>query len=335
MNNKIDMKNFNVRTDLAIELTQNGTLEKIGKNKITTINLDEKISKEINKKKGTYINIEFEDITDSSNQKEVEKILSNEIEKILNKLNIKKDDSCLILGLGNEKSTPDSLGPLAVSNIVVTNHLYLYGDLDENYRRTFAIAPGVMGETGIETSDLIKSIIKTINPNFVIVIDALAASSIERVNKTIQLSTSGINPGSGVGNKRKEISKDTLGIPVIAIGVPTVVDAVSIVSDTIKYLYKNFAYQKENINNPKNKLAININYLNKKEEIKKEDKEKLFGLVGTLDEDQTKSLIKEVLNPIGYNLMVTPKEEDFIIEKLSNLISNSINKSLHHLKTDN
>ena len=90
-----------------------------------------------------------------------------------------------------------------------------------------------MGETGIETSDLIKEIVNTVCPNFVIVIDALAASSVERVNKTIQISNSGINPGSGIGNKRKEISKDTLGVPVIAIGVPTVVDAASIVNDTI------------------------------------------------------------------------------------------------------
>lgn len=102
-----------------------------------------------------------------------------------------------------------------------------------------------MGETGIETSDLIKSIIDTVKPNFVIVIDALASSSLERINKTVQISTSGINPGSGVGNKRKEISEDTLGIPVIAVGVPTVVDAASIVSDTIGYMYKHFAYQKK------------------------------------------------------------------------------------------
>ena len=191
-----------------------------------------------------------------------------------------------------------------------------------------------MGETGIETSDLIKSIIDTVKPNFVIVIDALASSSLERINKTVQISTSGINPGSGVGNKRKEISEDTLGIPVIAVGVPTVVDAASIVSDTIGYMYKHFAYQKENINNPKNKLMVNVNYLNKDSQINNQDKENLFGIVGTLTEKQTKSLITEVLNPTGYNFMVTPKEEDFVIEKLSDLISESLNHSLHNIEND-
>ena len=191
-----------------------------------------------------------------------------------------------------------------------------------------------MGETGIETSDLIKSIIDTVKPNFVIVIDALASSSLERINKTVQISTSGINPGSGVGNKRKEISEDTLGIPVIAVGVPTVVDAASIVSDTIGYMYKHFAYQKENINNPKNKLMVNVNYLNKDSQINNQDKENLFGIVGTLTEKQTKSLITEVLNPTGYNFMVTPKEEDFVIEKISDLISESLNHSLHNIEND-
>ena len=186
-----------------------------------------------------------------------------------------------------------------------------------------------MGETGIETSDLIKEITQSIKPDFIIVIDALASSSVERVNKTIQITDSGINPGSGIGNKRKEISKDILKVPVIAIGVPTVVDAASIVNDTIKYMYYNFAYQKENYNNPKNKLSFNVNYLKYSYKIKKEDKKKLLGIVGSLTEEETKSLIYEILNPIGYNLMVTPKEEDFIIEKLSELISEGINNALH------
>ncbi len=334
MKHQIDLKNFNIRTDLAIELTEGGITEKVGNNKITTINLDEASAKKISKKPGTYITVEFEDITDYETRGEVITILTKQIKKILKQTNIKKDDLGLIIGLGNEKSTPDSLGPLVISKIIVTNHLYLYGDLDDNYRRICALSPGVMGETGIETSDLIKGIISTVKSNFVIVIDALASSSLERVNKTVQISSSGINPGSGVGNKRKEISKDTLGIPVIAIGVPTVVDAASIVSDTIGYMYKHFAYEKENINNPKNKLMVNVNYLNKKSQINNQDKENLFGIVGTLNEEQTKSLITEVLNPTGYNFMVTPKEEDFVIEKLSDLISKSLNDAMHNIKND-
>lgn len=334
MKHQIDLKKFNIRTDLAIELTKDGTVEKEGKNKITTINLNETSARKINKKTGTYITIEFEDITDYESRQEIITILTKQIKKMLKITKIKKDDMGLIIGLGNEKSTPDSLGPLVISKTIVTNHLYLYGDLDNNYRRVCALSPGVMGETGIETSDLIKSIVNTVNPNFVIVIDALASSSLERVNKTIQISSSGINPGSGVGNKRKEISKETLGIPVIAIGVPTVVDAASIVSDTIGYMYKHFAYEKENINNPKNKLMTNVNYLNKESKINIQDKENLFGIVGSLTEEQTKSLITEILNPTGYNFMVTPKEEDFVIEKLSDLISKALNDSLHNIKNN-
>ncbi len=329
MSHEIDLKNSGVRTDLAIELTTNQSQIEEDGVKITDIILDENEAKKINKKEGTYITIEFADITDYENRNKVKTIFIKELKKMLKKLNIKDTDLCLVIGLGNEKSTPDSLGPLTISKTLVTNHLYLYGSLEEGFRRVCAISPGVMGETGIETSDLIKEITQSIKPDFIIVIDALASSSVERVNKTIQITDSGINPGSGIGNKRKEISKDILKVPVIAIGVPTVVDAASIVNDTIKYMYYNFAYQKENYNNPKNKLSFNVNYLKYSYKIKKEDKKKLLGIVGSLTEEETKSLIYEILNPIGYNLMVTPKEEDFIIEKLSELISEGINNALH------
>ncbi len=329
MSHEIDLKNSGVRTDLAIELTTNQSQIEEDGVKITDIILDENEAKKISKKEGTYITIEFADITDYENRNKVKTIFIKELKKMLKKLNIKDTDLCLVIGLGNEKSTPDSLGPLTISKTLVTNHLYLYGSLEEGFRRVCAISPGVMGETGIETSDLIKEITQSIKPDFIIVIDALASSSVERVNKTIQITDSGINPGSGIGNKRKEISKDILKVPVIAIGVPTVVDAASIVNDTIKYMYYNFAYQKENYNNPKNKLSFNVNYLKYSYKIKKEDKKKLLGIVGSLTEEETKSLIYEILNPIGYNLMVTPKEEDFIIEKLSELISEGINNALH------
>lgn len=329
MSHEIDLKNIEVRTDLAIELTQKQNQKEENGIKITDINLTKEEANKINKKEGNYITIEFTDITDYENRKKVKTIFVKELKKMLKKQNIKDEDLCLIIGLGNEKSTPDSLGPLTISKTLVTNHLYLYGNLDENFRRVCALSPGVMGETGIETSDLIKQIKETAKPDFIIIVDALASSSVDRVNKTIQMTDSGINPGSGVGNKRKEISKDILNIPVIAIGVPTVVDAASIVNDTIKYMYSHFAYQKANYNNPKNKLTYNVNYLKYENTIKKEDKKHLLGMVGDLTEEETKSLIYEILNPIGYNLMVTPKEEDFIIEKLSELISEGLNESLH------
>ena len=329
MSHEVDLKNNNIRTDLAVELVETKPKEKDGI-KITEIQLTEKEAKKINKKKGNYTTIEFNDITDYENKEKIKTIFIEELKKILKKENIKKDDLCLIIGLGNQKSTPDSLGPLTIEKTLVTNHLYLYGSLEEGFRRVCALSPGVMGETGIETSDLIKQIKEVVKPNFIIVIDALAASSVERVNKTIQISNSGINPGSGIGNKRKEISKDILNIPVIAIGVPTVVDAASIVNDTINYMYSHFAYQKENYNRPKNKLSYNVNYLKYgSKTIKKEDRKNLLGIIGSLDQNEIKTLINEILNPIGYNMMVTPKEEDFIIEKLSELISEGLNNVLH------
>ena len=331
MNHEVDLKNSILRTDLAVELVKSKPTKQIDDIKITNITLNEEEAKKINKKKGNYTTIEFEDVTDSNNQKKLSKILTEELKELIKKQNIKDEDMCLVLGLGNEKSTPDALGPLVVSETLVTNYIYLYGELDKSFRRVCALSPGVMGETGIETSDLLKSIVKEIKPGFVITIDALASSSVERVNKTIQMTDAGINPGSGVGNKRKEISKDILGVPVIAIGVPTVVDAASIVSDTINYLYDHFAYQAANINNPASKLTANVNYLklSQKFKINKEEKEKIFGMVGTLSEEETKELIYEILNPIGYNLMVTPKEEDFVISKLALVISDGLNNALH------
>lgn len=329
MSHEVDLKYTGIRTDLAVELVNQKPTEKDGI-KITEINLTEEEAKTIGKKKGNYITIEFDDITDYENKEKIKTIFIEELKKIIKKQNIKKDDLCLIIGLGNEKSTPDSLGPLTIEKTLVTNHLYLYGDLEKGFRRVCALSPGVMGETGIETSDLIKQITSSVKPDFIIIIDALAASSVERVNKTIQISDSGINPGSGVGNKRKEISKDILNVPVIAVGVPTVVDAASIVNDTINYMYSHFAYQKENYNRPKNKLTYNVNYLKKgSKTIKIEDRKNLLGLIGLLNQNETKALINEILNPIGYNMMVTPKEEDFVIEKLSELISEGLNNALH------
>ena len=329
MKHEVDMKNVTVRTDLAIELLPTSKPKEKENVKITRIDLKKEDAKKIGKKVGTYVTIEFTDITDYDNKEKVKTIFVEELEKILKKQKIKEDDICLVIGLGNEKSTPDSLGPLVIKNILVTNHIYMYKDLDEGYRRVCKFEPGVTGETGIETSDMIKELINAINPNFIIIVDALASSTIEKVNKTIQMTDAGINPGSGVGNKRKEISKDILGIPVIAIGVPTVVDAASIVNDTINYMYSHFAYQKDNYANPKNKLAFNVNYLKYGNKIKMEDRKELFGIVGSLNEEDTKKLIYEILNPIGYNLMVTPKEEDFVIEKLAQLISEGINQTLH------
>ncbi len=336
MKHSVDLSKYQIRTDLAIESIKdfkNISKEKIEENiKITNVVVDDKVSKLINKKKGNYITIEFEDVTDSSNFDKVKKVFVRELNNLLNLLNINKKASCLIIGLGNSKSTPDSLGPLTINNIIVTNHLFELDELSNDYRRVSVLVPGVMGQTGLETSDVISSIVDKFKPDFIIIIDALASQSIERVNKTIQMTDTGIHPGSGIGNSRKEISYETLNIPCIAIGVPTVVDAITIVSDTINYMHKHYTYSKLNINNPLNKLmAYSPNYLKEKIELNKKDKETLLGIVGTLEEDEIKQLLFEVLSPIGYNMMVTPKEVDFLIEKLSNLIGNGLNEALHNI----
>ena len=335
MKHNINLNKYNLHTDLITELID----EKNYFNKeikddieITTINVNKKISKDINKKEGTYITISFEDITDFDTREKVGKIFAKEIKKIIKKLNIKEEAECLIIGLGNIKSTPDALGPLTIQNIVITKHLFtLNTNIKEGFRKVSAIVPGVMGTTGIETFDIIKSVVCVVKPDFIITIDSLAALSIDRVNKTIQMTDTGIHPGSGIGNYRKEISKDTIGIPVIAIGVPTVVESATIVNDTINYLFKHISYIKNNIDT--SKLSINkfSNYKKKIENNKLTDKEKkeLLGMLGDLNNNDKHALFLEVLNSINYNLMVTPKEIDFIIEKLSDVIASSLNNSLH------
>lgn len=338
MGHNIDLSNYKIRTDLAIEAIDNKKIKGITSKeiteegiKVTEVMIDEEASQIINKKKGSYITIEFEDITDYENGKKVEKKFSSELTKLINKLNIDKDASCLIVGLGNSKSTPDSLGPLVINNVLVTNHLFELEEVTDGYRRVSVLVPGVMGQTGLETSEVISSLVDKFKPDFLIAIDALASQSIERVNKTIQMTDTGIHPGSGIGNSRKEISYETLKIPCIAIGVPTVVDAITIVSDTINYMHKHYTYSKLNINNPLNKLmAYSPNYLKENITLNKKDKETLLGIVGTLEENEVKQLLFEVLTPIGFNLMVTPKEVDFLVEKLSLIIGNGINKALHY-----
>jgi len=335
-----DLNNYKVRTDLIVESIDTNNSEDIIQKekiidniKITDITVKKDLE-QLNKKKGKYITISFEDITDTQNRKKVEDIVTRELITLMKHNDIGKDSTALVVGLGNYKSTPDSLGPKVINKIIVTRHLYMIDSLqvEEGYRNVSSFIPGVMGSTGIEAHNIINGIVKEIRPDFIIVIDALASSSVDRVNKTIQMTDTGIHPGSGVGNTRREISNNTLGIPVIAIGIPTVVDAVTIVSDTLKYLLKKFSYNKDNINNHANKLkpVTSINYLSKEtKELSSEEKEKVLGFLGNLDEEEMHQLIFEVLTPIGYNLMVTPKEVDFVIDKLSLLLSTSINRSLH------
>ena len=339
MSHEIDLKNINIRTDMIVDTidtsSDNSDIKSYKKEfdnvSVEEIIIDKKSSEIYKRKDGIYKTITFKDITDKDNFKKVEKVLIDEIRDLMEKLKISNDASCLIIGLGNNKSTPDSLGPKCIENVLVTRYLFDLGEVEEGYRNTSSFTPGVTGTTGIETKKLIEGVVNVSKPDFLIIIDALASSSIERVNKTIQITDVGIAPGSGVGNNREELNSKTFNIPTIAIGVPTIVDAVTIVSDTFKYMMKQFNYKLENLDNKKLKFVdeLHQNYLNEEGELSLENREKILGIVGTLKDDDLKKLIYEVLSPIDYNLMVTPKEIDFIMEKLSLLIANSINKVLH------
>ena len=338
MNKEIDMKNYQVRTDLLIDLyTGEYDKEKIDlhREKNQDIEIVDIVIKdednEFKKKKGKYTTVQFSDVTDKENQKRVEEIVTRYLKAMLAYLHISPDASCLVVGLGNRESTPDSLGPRVIEKILVTKYLFDTPGVQvaNDYRNVSVFSPGVLATTGIESSEMILGIIERTKPDFLIVIDALASTSLDRINKTIQMTDSGIHPGSGIGNNRKEINKESLGIPVISIGVPTVIEAITIVSDTIQYFYKHFAYNKANLNKNKFIPITKRDYREFNGELNKKEKEELFGHIGLLTEKERKELIFEVLSPIGYNMMVTPKEIDFLMEKVSSVIANSINCSLH------
>ena len=316
---QIDLSKYNIHTDLIIENNEAIHNEEI----IDNITITK------TKKDGNYITLSFEDITDSNNYEKVMNKLIDILKEILALNNINNLSSCLVIGLGNRKSTPDSLGVKALDNITITSHII---DIthDKTIRRVSGFAPSVKAATGIESSLIIKSLIDEIKPDFVIAIDALASRNIERINKTIQITDTGIHPGSGIGNNRLEISKHTMEIPVIAIGVPTVVLSSTIVADTIEYLYKHISYIKEN--ESLNKLSYQKrNYKNKlkNQTLTNNEKENLLGLFGTLNISEQHMLINEVLDKTELNMIVTPTEIDFIIDKLSTLIASSINNVLN------
>lgn len=331
---EVDLSKYDLRTDLIIEKINNDNeVLEYEENNVKVSEVVLKKENLLNKKAGSYITISFNDVTDSTNYDNVLKVFIKELKKMLEKESIKDDYKTLIIGLGNIKATPDALGSKTIENIIVTRHLYLLDDYDPKYRNVSAFSPGVMGESGIETIDIVDGVIKKTKPDFLIVIDSLCASNINRINKTIQMTNTGIHPGSGIGNNRREISKETIGIPVIAIGVPTVVDSIVIVNDTIEYLMKKISYIKDNMNNVVDKLKPieKINYFNSENNLTDNEKKELLGTFGLLNEIDKKRLIYEVLSPINANMIVTVKEIDFIIDKLSSLLAEGINKSIHKI----
>ena len=227
--------------------------------------------------------------------------LTEELRKIID-LHVDKQGEILVVGLGNIYVTPDALGPKVINEIDVTRHLinYLPQYVEEGTRMVSAIAPGVLGTTGIETVEILKGIVENIKPKLLIVIDALASRSIERISSTVQLSDTGIVPGAGVGNTRSEISKNTLGIPVIAIGIPTVVETAVLVNDCLDVFIQKLQDE-----------AKSNDYLNK------------------LKEEDNYEEIKEALLPKEYNLIVTPKEIDDLIENMKDVVARGINFAIN------
>src|SRR5690625_908737 len=349
----MDHERLNVRTDLAIEAKEmfiqeqeqeqgapGVTVKDTQMNgiKIDHIIVDERGSEAIGKKPGSYITIYADGVKkqDTKKQATAAEVLAKQLASLLKANNVKKNDVGLIVGLGNWQITPDALGPMTIEKVMVTNHLFMldYETIADGHRPVAAVSPGVMGTTGMETSDIVFGVVEKLQPQFVIVIDALASRSIERINETIQLTDTGIHPGSGVGNKRKEISKETLNIPVFAIGVPTVVDAVTITSDTIDFLLKHFGREWKEKDRPAKSLAPSGLSFGAKQyteddlpDLKK--RETFLGMIGTLQEDDKRTLIQEVLTPIGHNLIVTPKEVDSFMEDMAHLIAHGINSALH------
>lgn len=330
---KVDLSKFDLRTDLIIEKDiKNIKNNRYNYDDLTVDDIILKKNNPLKKKPGKYVTISYKDITDSGNFDKVLDVFMKELKNVMNYCNIKKDDTCLIIGLGNPKIISDALGSKTLENIIVTRHMYLLNNVDKKYRNVAILEPNVMGVTGIDSFEIIKNTIEEIKPDFVIAIDSLCAADIRRLNKTIQITSSGITPGSGIGNTRCELSFDTLGINIIAIGVPTVVEASVIVSDTVKYLLEKINYLKNNKRITDKLRPVNkINYLNNKNELADDEKKEVLGYIGLLSNEELKSLVWEVLSPLEVNMIVTVKEIDFIMDKLSKLISNGINKVIHNI----
>ncbi|WP_353096098.1 GPR endopeptidase [Tissierella praeacuta] len=310
---------YQIRTDLAVE---NREIYRKSSNKesrgidiekeenesygITRIRvLNKEGSENLHRPIGNYITIDVPKLnkSDEDLKDEISQVVAKEI-KGLGKTN--EYSKILIVGLGNWNITPDALGPKVVERVLVTRQFFVsYNkEIDETVANVAALSPGVMGITGIETGEIIKGVVEKVKPDLVIAVDALASRKMDRVSTTIQISDTGINPGSGVGNNRMEFNESTLGVPVIAIGIPTVVDAATIVNDTLDLII---------------------------ESLKSESKvgSEFYDLLSKMSSEEKYSLIQEVLNPYMRNVVVTPTDIDVLIDDLSIIVANGLNIALH------
>lgn len=306
---------YNFRTDLADERADifkknNNITNEIdgievnvkeeGNVKITEVKvINENGANSIGKPIGNYITIDIKKLKVATDE-EIENYgntLSNELKKLID-MHSSKQDEILVVGLGNIYVTPDSLGPKVINEIDVTRHLlkYMPEVLEKDTRSVSAISPGVLGTTGMETLEIVTGIVENVKPKLIIVIDALASRSMDRISSSIQLADTGIVPGAGVGNTRKELSQNTLNIPVIALGIPTVVESAVLVNDCLNLFITKL---QEN--------AKSNDYLN------------------NLKQQDNYEEIKESLIPNDYNMIVTPKEIDDLIENMKDVVARGIN----------
>ncbi len=251
------MKMYQVRTDLALETKEKFEEDNVelkgvrvkeeerGENiKITEVVIEtENGAKAMGKPKGIYTTIEAPEMADGEDgyHREISKVLA-EVLKTMMPQGEKEELSILVVGLGNREVTPDALGPKVVDNVLITRHViqefgkYALGE--EHSNLISSIVPGVMAQTGMESVEIVRGVMKEAQPDYIVAVDALAARSVKRLNRTIQITNTGINPGSGVGNHRHALNQESMGVPVIAIGIPTVVDAATIVNDAISGFYE-------------------------------------------------------------------------------------------------
>ncbi|NLE25321.1 MAG: GPR endopeptidase, partial [Clostridiaceae bacterium] len=289
--NNIEIKGVEVEKD------RKGSIE------ITNIKItDDNGSRSMGKPKVNYITLEVPGLrnADAHLKDEASLVLAHELSKIIQ---FRNDLKVLVVGLGNDKVTPDALGPLTVEKIKVTRHYFITykKEKDESMSCVSALIPGVMGTTGIETVEIIKGAVDKVKPDLIIAIDALAARRIERINTTIQITDTGISPGAGVGNNRTELNGNSLGARVIAIGVPTVIDSFTVVFDTIEELGRCGGDKEIG------------GYFNN-----------LTNIFQTHDE-----MIDKMLQSCSRNMIVTANDIDSLVRDFSQIISNSINMALH------
>lgn len=312
------LENYNIRTDLALETRERFVSDHV---EIPGVSVEETYDEEreirttrvvvetengakmMGKPVGTYLTIEAPNmaVPDEDYHREISKKLAEDIKELVPER--KEEVSVLVVGLGNREVTPDALGPYVADHLHVTRHIVKeYGKYAMGKDQVYlvsAVVPGVTGQTGMETLEVVKGIVEETEPDFVVAIDALAARNSKRLNRTIQITDTGICPGSGVGNHRLALNRETLGVKVIGIGVPTVVDAVTIVNDTME----NFI------------VAL-------------ESSELLKSVGETLrsyNEAEKQELIRELIAPHLNGMYMTPKNIDDTIKRVSFTISEALN----------